>query len=246
MYSCSLRPSPPLKNTFIKVKSKSPNIPTTVYVFFLTLLYGFGLDFGFKKLLNKEIRIITKWFQIFITLVIIVTMVLAVTHEKVHYLYSSIISYILHYLFLYRAKYTVYDLIIDVHMLIDNKTVVVKDKVDRIIYIFMIITFVLKYPLCNLNYILVVNDCQNNIIPVYLNCIPIVMIDGIVIILIVINYYIYIAVKHINESTTEVDTNVSLDNFIQVADCWDKIRPLLTRLVSLLNEFCVSLKCMVY
>lgn len=230
MYSYPSRPLPPLKNTFIKVK-----IPTAVNVFFFTLLYGFGLDFGFKKLLKKKIRIITKWLQFFITLLIIVIHVLEVICKQtyINYAYFYLISYLLHYLFLYRTKYTVCDLIINIHMLIDNKSIVVTNRVGTIISILTIIAFVSKYSTCNLNRILYVDHCQNIVFSGYVTCITIAIINGIAIVLILINYYIYISLKYIKKSMNKVDTKVFLDNFIYVADCWDKIKPLYTKMVSL-------------
>lgn len=236
MYSYSLRPTLPLKNTFIKVKTKYPNIPNAVYVFF-TLLYGFGLDFGIQKLLKQKIRCIAKLFQIFVILLIIVMLV--ATREKFceYYLYFYLTSYFLHHVMLFRANYTVCDLIIDVHTLIDSTTIVVKNRVGRIIYLFIIITSVSKYPFCVLKYILNLDSCQNSLIPGYIKCIPIVIIDGIAIILILINYYVYIALKYIKKSKKEVDTKVLLVNFMQITDSWDKIKPLYTRMVSFLYEY---------
>lgn len=218
-------------------------IPTAVNVLFFTLLYGFGLDFGFKKLLKKNIRIITKWFQIFITLLVIVIQVLEVIRKQtyINYSYFYIISYLLHYLFLYRTKYTVCDLIINIHTLIDNKSIDVNNRVGRIISILTIIAFVPKYSTCNLNCILYVDSCQNNVIPAYVTCIPIAIINGIAIVLILINYYIYIPLKYIKKSMNKVDTKVLLDNFIYVADCWDKIKPLYTKMVSLFITYHIVL-----
>lgn len=169
------------------------------------------------------------------TLVIMVLQVLEVTRQQVceYYSYFHIISYFLHYLFLYQTKYTVYYLVSDIHSLIDNKIIVVKNRVGGIICIFTIIILVPKYSTCVLNHILNKDTCQNNVIPGYITCIPIVIIDGIAIILILINYYIYIPLKYINKTTKEVDTIVLLDNFMLVADSWDKIKPLYAKMVSI-------------
>lgn len=234
MYSCT-RSTPTLNNTFIRIKSKSSNIPTVVYVYFFTMLYGFGLDFGFKKFLKKKLRVITNWFQFFVTLAIVVLQMLVFIREKYYeyFSYLYLFSYIFHYLVLHRTKYTLCDFIIDIHTLIDNKSIVVTNRVrDGIIYIYTILTIIVKYWSCNLKCILNVDFCQQNSTPTYVNCVPIVVIDGIAIILILISYYVYIPLKYINKSTKDVDTKVLLDNYMYVADCWDKIKPLYTRLVS--------------
>lgn len=225
----------PLKNTYFKEKTKSPKIPTSVYVFFLILLFVFGLDFGFKQFLKKKIRIVANCIQVFIIFVILIIQILPVARPNVYdyYLYFYIVSYVFHYIYLYRAKYTLCDLMIDVHGLIDKNTTMVKNRAGRIILIHITLTCVTKYAFCILNCILHRSICLGSIIPGYIHCIPVMVLDEIVIIHILINYYIYIAVKYIKESMKKVDTSLLLNNFVRVADSWDKIKPLYTRLVSI-------------
>lgn len=213
---------------------KRPNLSTPVVVLFLIILYILGIDFGFKKTMKNITRLITNGVQILmiiLTLFILVSPLLRARFDEKHYFFYAF-YYIIHCIIMFTSKYSTCDLMIDIHLIIDGKNVSVSKKFTAITYSYFIISFLLKFSVCNIGCFMKLSQCKCLITPAYIYCMPAMVIDNLTIVQIFISYYMYLSIKFIKKSLNKIDIKILQANYMTIANCWDKIRPLYTKLVS--------------
>lgn len=132
----------------------------------------------------------------------------------------------------YVSKYNVCNLMIDIHSIIDGKKVSVSNKFTIIIYFYMILTFLIKFVICNLGCVMEMEQCTTLTTPAPIYCIPAMAMESLTIIQILISYYIYLSIKYIKKSLNKIDIKILQASYMTIANCWDKIKPLYTKLVS--------------
>lgn len=208
------------------------------------------MDFGFSKVLKKNVRLLTSCFCFFLS-VFIITMISITTVHKIenstlttsYWLIYGLIQYSLHAIFLRLSKYNLYNLIVDIYSvdltIMGNK---IKEKVFvTSIVIFFCVTYISKVVVCCL-FCTNENDCNMFYISGYLNCIIIMGMDVITLVQIFIYYYIYKAAKYLKVSLEDKDRHKDIQwvrkQFTAVADICDEIAPTYGRLVSISLVFC--------
>lgn len=219
--------------TFATAIKSHHKLPRTVVVLFSIYLYMFGMDFGLKKILNKKVRVLTIGVQVVMFIAISTILFTTLTRAKpneTHYFFFAF-NYLIRWVIAIHSKYNICDLMLDIHPIIDNKKVTVENKVATLTYL-MFANFVLKIAICCVGCVVYSEECSSLTTPPYIYCIPAGGMDGLTIIPIYASYYIYLSVKYIEKSLDKIDIKTLQANYMTIANCWDKIKPLHNQMVS--------------
>lgn len=215
-------------------KKESQKLPRPVIVLFLMFLYIFGIDFGIKRIFNKKIGAVTNGVQLlmfFVMSTILFTTLTQAKPNETHFFFFAF-SYLVHWAIAFRCDYNVCDLMIDINSIIDDKEVSVQNNVEILTYIYMFMNCCLKFTICTAGCVVYYEECSSLTTPAYIYCIPAGVMDGLTIIPIFSSYYIYLSVKYIEQSLNKIDTKILQVNYMTIANCWDKIKPLHNKMVS--------------
>lgn len=226
------------KTTVKKEIQKSRKVPTSILTIFLFIQFVIGYDFGFNDVLKREIRHCFKYYSrlmCFVTFVVFATPL--VLRDSAILIYATIIllQFLGHGISLRIAKYTVYQFITDIRAI--DISVRSKEKIGGVIacvFCFSYCTFNLavRFTLCAIanNGCGVMDNWRLQMLyDVFLSCLDIVhVVQGLV------NYYTYCAVKYLKHLVDNRKCNIKYirNQFMYIADCCDKIRPLYGHLVS--------------
>lgn len=232
-----------VKNKVVRLNgpiSRKREIPSILIPFFTSIQFVLGLDFGFNKILKKNLQFPANCFCCFTSIFIITATFIQIVYytvndqlTQVFYLVHGLFQYSFHVICLRVSKYNLYNLIIDMYSIhINTKWNKNKAKVIVISFvIFFSAMFVLKSTLC---FMACVNSkfCSTHFIPAISYCILFMSLDVITLAQILIYYYIYHAAKYLNVSFEENGIKWVWKQFTAVANICDKIAPTYGRLVS--------------
>lgn len=235
-----------IKNKIVNVLStKKPkrDVSNLLIITFLSAFFVFGYDFGFSKILRKNIQFLASCFCYFLSIVIITAISIEIVHKigngqitASSWLIYGLIQYSFHAIFLRFSKYNLYNLIVDVHS-VDTTTKENKNK-SKLFVIFLIITLWFNMPvLVIFCYFFCTNkadECETLFLPAHVFCFLIMVMFVITLAQILIYYYIYEAAKYLNVCLEDKSKDVkwAREQFTAVADISDNIAPTYGRLVS--------------
>lgn len=235
-----------VKNKIVNVEStKKPkrDVSNLLIITFLIVFFVFGFDFGFSKILKKNIQFLASCFCYFLSVVIITAISIEIIHKigngqitASSWLIYGLIQYSFHVIFLRFSKYNFYNLIVDMHS-VDTTT---KDNSNKgkLFVNFMMAQYWLNMPvLIIFCYFFCTNkadECETLYLPAHIFCVLIMLMCIITITEILIYYYIYEAAKFLKVSLEDKSKDVkwAREQFTAVADISDNIAPTYGRLVS--------------
>lgn len=231
-----------IKNKIVNIKD--PVKPKTKFsrillTFFLSVYFCMGLDFGFSKILKKNVQVFANYHCSFISIVIIIAILIQMVHKFLHaqvtttgWFTYGLIQYSLHVIFLRFSKYNLYNLILDVNSVNIGGNKKYQERLVSVIIIFFNMTYVAKNVLCFYFCATKTNDCDSIYIPGYLYCAVLMGVDVMTLVQILIYYYIYTAAKDLVVFFKDREIKWIRKQFTAVADICDKINPTYGRLVS--------------
>lgn len=225
--------------TYVKPKNNTIKVPQTINVYFLICLCIFGFDFGLKKTLSKHFRVLLTCVQLCVSFIMCVLLNYRISSLGSDYFLALLFTfqYLTHHTLLLFSKYSVYDLIIDVHTLDKNIMEAVNTKFAFVLYFYTILTFGLKQTLCVINCFVGARYCESPF-PGYWYCVPLIGLDGVTIIQMLLYYHVYRSVKYIKLSLVNFDITTVQKRYCVVVNYCEKIRPLNSAFVSVLVFCC--------
>lgn len=223
-------------NSYFKSSSKK-QIPKFVSIPFLALLIGFGLDFGFIKVLNKKYRTFVRYLATVISAIFFLSLVISIKGDNdslTLLIYCiAIIIYCIHLLILYTAKYNLYDVIMDIYK--------IHSKIYEMEYRFLSCVMA-YYLIMSLKLLFLVWSGLREMV-ITSQTIPfavqVLAMDVVTAAQILIYYYVYASLKFLRKFVQK--ENLGFKNvrkqFMMIADCCDKISALYGTLVSITIHF---------
>lgn len=199
-----------------------------------------GLDFGFTKILKNNLQCTLNCFCSILSTFVIISIIIQIPYTygnkqvtSLSWYINGLIQYSLHVIFLRFSKYNLYNLIVDIYS-VDIATMEERNKEKRsvnLLIIFFSTMYVMKCAVC---FSICINRelCPSLYIHGYLYCIFFMGMDTITMGQILIYFYIYKAVKYLNESLIDKDIKRAWKQFTAIADICDKISPTYGKLVS--------------
>lgn len=224
----------PSMNNYFRKMSK---IPKSMKIFFIILYLIFGYDFGFSKLFKKKIAKLFKCYSVVLTTATFVSLMLYLKEIGSNpwlYLYS--IHYVGNFCILKCAKYTVYNLLSDIHAAeqiadLEKKNlgyITTAYALATVIPTGIVLTFRLVFaneqfePLRKMHPLIIV---------LYVICY--FGVDLYIEAEIIIYYYMYSYVKNMKKSLEQdKDVNKFITSYNKIADYYNKIRRLCDNIVS--------------
>lgn len=217
------------------------NIPKTISYFFLLSQFIFGIDFGFSKLLSKNVQKFVRSFTIFVTLVYIVAMFAAVFVYP-SFIISVIFPFCIEYsvnviiLFSYK-KYNIYDFLCHISQFCKFT------KIDKYILVFIsVINYITAFSVNTIFFVtFTVNDLKFEPhfkdVPEIFHIVLVLffsILDLAAISLIIIFYYEYSSMKHLKFKLTSSYQKLKFisKQYKAIIDICENIRPLSDSLVS--------------
>lgn len=226
-------------------KSKRP-IPISLIICFLSVHFTFGLNFGFSKILKKNLQFQANWFAYLLSFVLTTSISIQLVYKLENkqplstiWLLFGFIQYSLHAVCLHFSKYNFCSFIVDMYSLdintIGNKN---KDKlIVSLIVIFFVILYAIKSVLCYMLCITLDDLCETVYVSGYWYCLLFMSLDVITLVQILIYYYVYKAAKYLTVSMENKNINKDIKwvrkQFTAVAEICDKISPTYGKLVSI-------------
>lgn len=208
-------------------------IPKIITIFFIIIECCFGFNFGFIRSIKKDLRMILKLlsrFMAFVFVGVITTNFVTMKIFDIIYFTCDWVTYIAILIGSILCKYTVNDFIIDIHKI--NKDLRSSRFYKLCIFSFVIFYFIklsLIFAACALHGI-----CYDYIVPYYIFYIGEGSLDVLLVVVIIILYLIYSSVKKlrlcVKEHTVKVEE--ASKQYMLIADCIDRIKPLYNLLVS--------------
>lgn len=226
-------------NSYFK-NIRQRQIPKFVSIFFLALLFTFGLDFGFINIFKKKYHCYLKTLSSIIPILVFLITFAPVFYGsnpwKQAFFGIGSLQYTIHVLLLYVSKYNVYQFIMDLYE-IHNQIYDKEYLFLSCVIAYNLITLVLKAIICDSLCVSKAIDCSSvsNVIPTYVYCVPIKAVDLVVVAQIFIYYYVYASLKLLRQRMENkcFDLIHVREQFIKIADCCDKISGLYGKLVSI-------------
>lgn len=234
-------------NLKVKINSYLQNftkrqIPKFVSIFFLTLLFVFGYDFGFTNVISKKYR---SYLKLLGTIVFILTVVLLIIpafyyldSATLGFFHVTCLQYTIHGFLLYITKYNVHDFITEIYK-IHNKIYDKEFIFLSCVLAYNLITWILKMLVCFTQCALSGDSSTScidiiSIVPLYFYCITFPALDLVAVAQIVIYYYIYASLKFLRQLMEKkcIDLSNARHQFVMIEDCCDKISALYENLVS--------------
>lgn len=225
-------------NTYFKTMSKK-RIPKFLSLFFLTLFFGLGFDFGFINVINIKYRCYLKQLSFIVSFLLLThlftPMLYGIDYLTLGLYGTGCFQYTVHCLLLYTSKYNLYQFITDIYKIHTN----IYDK--EYIFLSCILAYslmswglklIMNYFLCTLPFF----DCFtiSSAIPEFTYYAPVMALDVVSVAQILTYYYVHAALKFLRELMEKkyIDLISARKQFIIIADCCDKISALYGKLVS--------------
>lgn len=197
----------------------------------------FGHDFGFSKLFKKKIANLFKCFSIVLTSATLVSLMMYCKEfgfETWYCLYA--IHYVVNFCILKSAKYTVYNLLSDIHAA-ERITDLEKKSFGIITAAYALITVI---PIGSvLSYRCVFSGDESDPFKKmhpFIAIFHVICYFGVDLYIeaeIIIYYYMYTYVKNMKNSLRrQKDVDKFISRYNTIADCYDKIRPVCDNIVS--------------
>lgn len=238
------------KNKIIDVNgSNKPKseIPMSIIISFTSALFIFGFDFGFSKVLKKNVQLFATGVRLFIAFSFITAISIQIVYklENEHltatsWLIYGLIQYSLHVFFLHFSNYNLYNLLVDMYS-VGTYTKVKRNELNAMVF-FLITIFWISYTIrgifCYFMCTIEIDECKTVYVPGYLFCDIIIGMDVVTLAQILIYYYIYKTAKYLNAALEDKDVKWAREQFSAIADICDKIAPIYGRLVSILCLSC--------
>lgn len=214
-----------------KVKYK---IPKSVLAFFLTSQLLCGFDFGFASMFKKKYRLIIKLFTLFLSTAMILIIVSPLTLNNIFY-WWNVVEYLSYFVVLNLTKYKAYHYINDISMIynFNNK----EKKILSIIAVYyniagIFIKTILIGALCKAGYVSLFNEYH--IIYTIIYYVPCLCVNIVPVVQIVLMYYTKCCAQYLKTLIgSEVNLGYVEKYYIGIANCYDKIKLLHGRLVSI-------------
>lgn len=229
----------------INERHQMTKIPTSLKYYFVTSLVLFGYDYGFIMSIKKWLQGVVKCFVFFETIFYIFTFMgtTFICYTQI-IAWTLLIEYLLNTLVLKCTKYKTYDFIVEMNK---HTEIFYKDRCFFYLITFInhIIVFVTKVSILIsvrlFNSFTLLGD-YDQIFPwaYYIaNIIPCLGVDTIAINQTITFYYLYMFVRNLKDQikTSEVDINRAAQRYVNLADIYDKVGPLQSRLVSNKNAY---------
>lgn len=232
------------KNKLIRFDcSRTPKreIPSILIWFFTSVQFAFGLNFGFNKILKKNVRFLANCFYTIIFIFFVAVIVIQILYDIeikelgiATFIVYGLIQYSFQTICLGFSKYNLYDFIVDIYSVHTNIKWN-KNNAKFIVTLFIIffstmciIQTIICYLLCTITTL-----CPSfTLLLPYLNCILLISLDVIILVQMLIYFYVYHGVKYLKVSLEEKDIKWVRKQFTAIADICDKISPTYGRLVS--------------
>lgn len=224
-------------------EKRKREIPNSLIISFTSVLLAFGLDFGFSKIFNKNVKYFANCFCCFSPIFFITTIIIQIV-DKIEnarltassWIIYGFIQYSFHVIFLRFSNYNLYNFIVDMY-LVEANTKGNKNKenlIVNLVIIFFWIHYALMGVFCYFYCTSETDECKTLFVPGYLYCILYMGMNVITVVQILIYYYIYKTVKFLNVSleVRNKDIKCVRNHYTAVADICDKITPTYGRLVS--------------
>lgn len=232
--------------TTVEVTSKNVEhprkLPRSILIIFLTFQFVIGFDFGFHGVLKRGIRRFFKYYSrvVCFAAFIVLGIPIIIYHDSVQLIFAMInlMQFAGSVLSLFIAKYNVYDFITDIRAL--DCSVRRKETfggVSACAFCILIFTFnlVVRFVICSIasnGCRMIENWAVQLLLDVFMMCLDVLHVAQSL-----VNYYAYCAAKCLKYlvDIKKSDTHDIRQQFIYIADCCDKIRPLYGNLVSVLH-----------
>lgn len=216
-------------------------VSKTVFVYFMILNFGWGIDYGFIGLLSQNFRNVAHkvsiLISIFVTLILLSPLILSPIENYWYFIFF--LQYVIYVMILKLTKYTAYGLVISINKIDENIKELKSESLGIIaaLYSFGLLIFkiILFYFYCFANENA---NCAAMPIPYYIYGIWYLSSDLVHGILIFINYCIYCYVKNLKSDVQNlIDAENILKRYEAIARCYDKITILYDSLVSVYRFF---------
>lgn len=237
------------KNKVINVKGvEKPkrNIPIIYIITFLSIFFITGLDFGFSKVLKKNIQFFASRFSCFLSILVMSSIFLQTVYKIDNgqlktslWLIYLLTQYTFHAISLRFSKYKLYNLIVDVHS-VDSNTMRNTNKDTIIVNLFFFsiwnsipVGVLVSYYFCTKAVI----ECDTIYVPGYLYYALIMLMSVVTVSQVLTYFHIRKASKCLNislkDKNLDEDIKVVRRQFTAIADICDKISPIYGRSVSI-------------
>lgn len=226
--------------------SKNP-ISKCLVTLFLTLNFVWGFDFGFIKYCDEKFRKAAQFITILINIFVIAILSLpfcsiTVKSSYIEWQLLYLMQYIIDFFILNCTKYKFYDFLVDIGAINFGK-LKKSVKINHFCGLIMII-YVFGFQL--IKYVLIIYISKLEIqklasllpVPYAIYGIWYFCTDLVPFVLVVVHYYTYLCVKNLKDSVNEgsVGINTILEQYIAIANCYEKIMTLCDRIVSIWNS----------
>lgn len=209
-----------------------------IYLFLSFCLFGF--DFGFTELIrNTTYRFMIKIVKI--SLVIAHSLILAaaafdVANDSFFWYLCNFMHYLMCFLVISATKYNLFRFLKDCYDL-DSKSVLTrKDNILILVFVYIVLVYGMKLFSLFLEcaYWESLSECKLGGVSLYLYLLPLVSLDLIPLVLIMLNYYIYSFLTCLIEAyyKSEIHFDLLENNFMAIAEIFDKMKPVYGNLVS--------------
>lgn len=225
----------------VNEKQKKSNTPKPLKYYFVISQVVFGFDYGFIPVLEKCLRAPVRCFVLLeISFYLLVFIAPIPSYYNEHSSWTPLAEYLMYICTLKYSKYTLYDYIVDVNNYIEIKckdrhffllTSLMNFIIVHATKLFVMMAFRLidPGPFFNQHFSMNFHWCHY-----FFYAFPRLGTDTVALCQIVIFYYAYAYVRNLKDQlmSPELDINRAAQSFVNLADVYDKIRPLQNRLVS--------------
>lgn len=226
---------------FVKDRKKrktNDKFPKSILVLFLSSQLLFGIDFGFSSIFKKKYQLIVKRFSFFMSVAMIVLNISPLLFDSTFY-WIHVIEYTSFVLVLNFTKYNAFHFINDIRKICELNQ---NDKrFLRIVGVYYNVTeflgkiiFVVVMHKIEYDTIFARKILSYHIIYTVIYHVPTISLDIISIAQIVLMYYLNCCVRHMKALLLANDVNfVYIESYFRdIANSFDKIKPLYGRIVS--------------
>lgn len=224
----------------ISVKNRTKrkvNIPKSIIIYFLTPQLLLGIDYGFTKAFKVKFRKLIK--RISITMSLITTVILLgplLNDYSDIWAWFNLTEYVLYLLALNFAKYNIYEFVLDsiqIYELTATENIILQIISLYSSIILVIIKILILIAKCLYKF---EEYCPMYKVPYYLFYFaPALGQDFFGMSQIIIVYYLYCCIKHLKMTLKKSHFSVTIlqNQYIAIANCYDKIKPLYDNFVSI-------------
>lgn len=222
-------------------------IPKCLVLLFLTIHFIWGFDFGFIKHLDKKTQKAAQIVTFLVNIIAIAMLSLParyiIENPGVVWQLLYLLQYIIDLFILNCTKYNLYDFLIDISVINfrnSQKSTTINWFCAIMMTIYLFGIQLIKYVIYLCHYKNDISSIRSllavryEIYGIWYYCIDFVPFAQIV-----IYYYIYISLRNIKDYVCEVNVNMNniVEQYEDIADCYDKIMPLYDNIVSIESLF---------